>query len=150
MKKVSAIDVGTNQLAWNLSQDERVVCMEKTNIRYVTQEDLGEWIDFSSIDVSFISLRLILPPMMNVLKNGGEMVTLIKPQFEAGREQVGKGGVVRDEAVRLQVVQSIREFGESIGLEWLGYCTSPITGPAGNVEYTARWRKPLAQNTPEQ
>ncbi|MBO7298526.1 MAG: TlyA family RNA methyltransferase [Kiritimatiellae bacterium] len=141
--RVVAVDVGHSQIHPRLLQDPRVISIEKFNARNMTSADLPFVPDFAVCDVSFISLRLILPPMMDVLKPGGEMVTLIKPQFEAGREQVGKGGVVRDEAVRLQVVESIKEFGESIGLEWLGYCVSPITGPAGNVEYTARWRKKL-------
>jgi 23S rRNA (cytidine1920-2'-O)/16S rRNA (cytidine1409-2'-O)-methyltransferase len=118
--------------------------MDKTNARYLTVEQIGERVDGIVVDCSFISLEYILPPLVPLLNENGYLLALIKPQFEAGREQVGKGGVVRDEAVRLQVVQSIREFGESIGLEWLGYCVSPITGPAGNVEYTARWKKVIS------
>lgn len=142
--RVTAVDVGHSQIHPRLLQDSRVTSIEKFNARNMTKEDLPYEPDFAVCDVSFISLKLILPPMMNVVKPGGGLVTLIKPQFEAGREQVGKGGVVRDENVRLAVVEMIKEFGISIGLEWIGCCTSPITGPKGNVEYTAYWRKPIA------
>ena len=134
-RKVFAIDVGTNQLAWKLRQDERVVCMEKTNIRYVTPEDLGEAIDFSSIDVSFISLSLILPVMHNLLKNEGRAVCLIKPQFEAGKENVGKKGVVREKSVHIAVVEKICNLVLESGFSLLGLDFSPVKGPEGNIEY---------------
>ena len=140
--RVVALDVGHDQFHPRLRADPRVTVIEKFNARNMTAADLPWVPDFAVCDVSFISLRLILPPMRNVLAPGGGMVTLIKPQFEAGREKVGRGGVVRDEAVRLDVVESIRAFGESIGLIWRGVSVSPITGPKGNVEYTAHWAKP--------
>ena len=118
--KVYAIDVGTNQLAWKLRQDERVVSMEKTNIRYVTPEDIADPIDFSSIDVAFISLTKVLIPVWNLLKNGGRVVCLVKPQFEAGREKVGKKGVVRDKKVHEEVVCHIMTYALSMGFEILG------------------------------
>ena len=133
--KVFAIDVGHGQLDWKLRQDERVVCMEKTNIRYVQPEDLGEPIDFSSIDVSFISLTKVLLPIRNYLKENGEIVALIKPQFEAGREKVGKKGVVRDPAVHVQVIENIRAFLPEIHYHMAQLDFSPITGPEGNIEY---------------
>ena len=143
--KVYSVDVGYGQLDWKLRSDERVVCMERTNARYLTHEQIPDELDFASIDVSFISLRLILPAVNGLLREGGHVACLIKPQFEAGREQVGKGGVVRDEAVRQEVVESIRAFGTGeLGLEWVGVCESPIRGAAGNVEYTAYWRKPAS------
>ncbi len=141
-RRVVSVDVGHDQFHPRLRADPRVTTIEKFNARSMTSSDLPFVPDFAVCDVSFISLRLILPPMMNVLASGGGIVTLIKPQFEAGREQVGKGGVVRDEAVRKQVVESIQRFGTEIGLHWVGVSTSPITGPKGNVEYTAYWKKP--------
>lgn len=142
--RVAAVDVGHDQFHPRLQADPRVWWREGFNARLMTPEDLP-WVPaFASCDVSFISLKLILPPMVKVLAPGGGIVTLIKPQFEAGREQVGRGGVVRDEAVRQQVVEDIRRFGtEELGLEWVGVCTSPIKGPAGNVEFTAYWKKPI-------
>lgn len=142
--RVAAVDVGHDQFHPRLQADPRVWWREGFNARLMTPEDLP-WVPaFASCDVSFISLKLILPPMAKVLAPGGGIVTLIKPQFEAGREQVGRGGVVRDEAVRQQVVEDIRRFGtEELGLEWVGVCTSPIKGPAGNVEFTAYWKKPI-------
>ena len=133
--RVYAIDVGHGQLAWKLRNDERVVCMEKTNFRYVTPEDIGESVDFASVDVSFISLTKILIPARNLLRGAGSMVCLIKPQFEAGREKVGKKGVVRDPAVHEEVVHRIVDYAYMIGFEvgWLTY--SPIKGPEGNIEY---------------
>ena len=113
-RKVFAIDVGRGQLDWKLRQDERVVCMEKTNIRYVVPEDLGEPIDFSSIDVSFISLTKVLLPIRNYLKDDGEIVALIKPQFEAGREKVGKKGVVREKSTHVEVIEKVTEYAVSI------------------------------------
>lgn len=140
--KVYAIDVGTNQLAWKLRQDERVVSMEKTNIRYVTPEDIADTIDFSSIDVAFISLTKVLIPVWNLLKNGGRVVCLVKPQFEAGREKVGKKGVVRDKKVHEEVVCHIMTYALSMGFEILGLSYSPIKGPEGNIEYLLYIEKP--------
>ena len=139
---VYAIDVGTNQLAWKLRQDERVVSMEKTNIRYVTPEDIADPIDFSSIDVAFISLTKVLIPVWNLLKNGGRVVCLVKPQFEAGREKVGKKGVVRDKKVHEEVVCHIMTYALSMGFEILGLSYSPIKGPEGNIEYLLYIEKP--------
>ena len=134
-KKIYAIDVGYGQLAWKLRQDERVVCMEKTNMRYVTREQVPEEIDFTSIDVAFIPLTKILEPVYNLLKEGGEVVALIKPQFEAGREQVQKHGVVKDPAVHEQVIKKIWEYAQSIHFCIKGLDFSPIKGPEGNIEY---------------
>ena len=133
--KVYAIDVGRGQLDWKLRQDSRVVCMEKTNIRYVTPEDIGEPVDFSSVDVSFISLTKVLEPIRNYLKEDGEIVALIKPQFEAGREKVGKKGVVRDPAVHREVIEKITTFASETGFALLNLEYSPIKGPEGNIEY---------------
>ena len=140
-RKVFAIDVGTNQLAWKLRQDERVVCMEKTNIRYVSPEDLGEAIDFSSIDVSFISLTKVLLPIRNYLKDNGQIVALIKPQFEAGREKVGKKGVVREKSTHYEVIEMVLSYAVSIGFQVLDLDFSPIKGPEGNIEYLAHLQK---------
>lgn len=134
-KKVYAIDVGYGQFAWELRNDERVVCMEKTNIRYVREEDLDDKGDFASIDVSFISLCKVLRPVMNLLKEEGEIVALIKPQFEAGREKVGKKGVVRDPKVHEEVIMNVIEHGLSENLYLKGLTHSPIKGPEGNIEY---------------
>ncbi len=134
-KKVYAIDVGTNQLAWKLRQDPRVVSMEKTNIRYILPEHLQDVIEFASIDVAFISLTKVLEPVKGVLSSDGEVVCLIKPQFEAGREQVGKKGVVRDKKVHIQVVENIIEYVDSLDFTVLRLAYSPITGPEGNIEY---------------
>ena len=134
-KKVYAIDVGRGQLDWKLRQDERVVCMEKTNIRYVTPEDIGELVDFVSIDVAFISLTKVLEPVKALMKEGASMVCLIKPQFEAGREKVGKKGVVRDPAVHRDVIESIISYAGSLGFTICGLDFSPIRGPEGNIEY---------------
>lgn len=139
--KVYAVDVGHGQLAWKLRQDERVVVMEKTNIRYVTSEDIADKIDFSSIDVSFISLTKVLLPVKNLLSDDGEIVCLIKPQFEAGREKVGKKGVVRDIKVHREVIDMVLEFAMSIGFDVLGLDYSPIKGPEGNIEYLAYLKK---------
>ncbi len=132
---VYAVDVGTNQLAWKLRQDERVRSMEKTNIRYVTPEDIGELVDFVSIDVAFISLTKVLEPVKALMKEGASMVCLIKPQFEAGREKVGKKGVVRDPAVHRDVIESIISYTGSLGFAICGLDFSPIRGPEGNIEY---------------
>lgn len=134
-KKVFSIDVGHGQLAWSLRNDERVVCMEKTNFRYCTPEDIGETPDFASVDVSFISLTKILEPAVNILRDNAEMVCLIKPQFEAGREEVGKKGVVRDKKVHVSVVKKIVDYVGTIGFVVLGLDYSPIKGPEGNIEY---------------
>lgn len=134
-KKVYAVDVGTNQLAWKLRQDERVISMEKTNIRYVTHEEVPEDIAFSSIDVAFISLTKVLMPVKNLLGLGGRVVCLVKPQFEAGREKVGKKGVVRDKDVHLDVICGVMSYAASIGFGILALDFSPIKGPEGNIEY---------------
>ena len=133
--KVYAIDVGHGQLDWKLRSDERVVCMEKTNFRYVTDEDIREPIDFASVDVSFISLTKILIPARKLLRSGGEMVCLIKPQFEAGRDKVGKKGVVRERKVHIEVVRRIVDYADMIGFSVKGLTYSPIKGPEGNIEY---------------
>lgn len=133
--KVYAVDVGYGQLAWKLRQDERVVCMEKTNIRYVSAGDIGETPEFASVDVSFISLTKVLPVARNLLAPSGEMVCLIKPQFEAGREKVGKKGVVRDKKVHLEVLERILSFTVQNGFEILNVDFSPVKGPEGNIEY---------------
>ena len=133
--RVYAIDVGHGQLDWKLRSDERVVCMEKTNFRYVKAEDIGEEIDFSSVDVSFISLTKILIPARNLLRKQGHMVCLIKPQFEAGREKVGKKGVVREPAVHKEVIEAVLAFTLTKGFGLLHLDFSPIRGPEGNIEY---------------
>lgn len=140
--KVYSIDVGYGQLDWKLRSDERVICMEKTNFRYVTPEDIGEKADFASCDVSFISLSRILGPAYAILKNEGEMVALIKPQFEAGREKVGKKGVVRDPSVHEEVIESVIGFALDAGFIIAGLDHSPIKGPEGNIEYLLYMRKP--------
>lgn len=140
-KKVFAVDVGYGQFSWKLRQDKRVVNMERTNIRYVTSDDIGCKVDFASVDVSFISLRLVLPVAKELLNDGGEIVALIKPQFEAGREQVGKKGVVKDIKVHYEVVKGILDFAKSIGLFVSGLSYSPIKGPEGNIEYLAYFTK---------
>ena len=134
-QKVYAIDVGTNQLAWKLRQDERVISMEKTNIRYVTREDIADFIDFFSVDVAFISLKKVLEPVKALLTQEGQGVCLVKPQFEAGREKVGKKGVVRDPRVHREVLEQIMQYVLSIGFEILELSFSPIKGPEGNIEY---------------
>ena len=134
-KFVYSIDVGTNQLAWKLRQDERVRSMEKTNIRYVTPEDVGELVDFVSIDVAFISLTKVLEPIWHLMKDEAQMVCLIKPQFEAGREKVGKKGVVRDLAVHKEVMEHVISYAKSLGFVIKGLDFSPIRGPEGNIEY---------------
>lgn len=139
--KVFAIDVGRGQLDWKLRQDSRVVCMEKTNIRYVTPEDIGELVDFSSIDVSFISLTKVLEPIRNYLKESGEIVALIKPQFEAGREKVGKKGVVREKSTHHEVIEKVAVYANSIGFEVKNIDFSPIKGPEGNIEYLIHLKK---------
>ena len=146
-KKVFSVDVGYGQFAWKLRTDERVVCMERTNIRYVKPEDIGELIDFASIDVSFISLKKIMPATINLLKDKGEVVALIKPQFEAGREKVGKKGVVRDPEVHKEVVHGIVDFLLENDLNVLGVGYSPIKGPEGNIEYLVYFTKDKEQSS---
>ena len=147
--KVYAVDVGHGQLDWKLRNDERVVCMERTNIRYVTPEDIQEPVQFVSIDVSFISLTKVLLPVRNLMEEGAEMTALIKPQFEAGREKVGKKGVVRDPAVHLEVIQTVISYAKNIsfGVRHLEF--SPIKGPEGNIEYLVHLVK-LPEGTVEE
>ena len=140
-KKVFSIDVGYGQFSWKLRNDPRVVNMERTNIRYVTMNDIGIPIDFASIDVSFISLRLVLPVLYELLSPIGEAVALIKPQFEAGRGQVGKKGVVKDINIHLSVVENVLSFAKSIGFSVCGLSFSPIKGPEGNIEYLVYLKK---------
>lgn len=139
--KVYSVDVGHGQLDWKLRSDERVVCMEKTNFRYMVRDDIQDDLDFASCDVSFISLTKILLPARRLLKAGGEMVCLIKPQFEAGKEKVGKKGVVRDPKVHEEVVHRITDFVDIAGFEVLHLDFSPIKGPEGNIEYLIHIRK---------
>lgn len=140
--KVYAVDVGRSQLHPRLAADSRVVVLDGCNARHLQPGDLPETPDLAVTDVSFISLRLILPALDRLLRPGGETVALIKPQFEAGREEVGQGGVVRDPALRLRIVEQIRDFGiRTLGWQWLDFCPSPIQGPAGNVEFLSYWRK---------
>lgn len=145
--KVFSIDVGYGQFAWKLRTDERVVCMERTNIRYVKPEDLGELVDFASIDVSFISLKKIMPATIELLKDKGEVVALIKPQFEAGKEKVGKKGVVRDIEVHKEVVFGIIDYLIEHNLNVLGVSYSPIKGPEGNIEYLVYFTKDMARES---
>ena len=134
-KKVFAIDVGYGQLDWKIRSDERVVVMERTNIRYVTPEDLGEPLDLSVIDVSFISLKIVLPTIKTLLKPTGQVLCLIKPQFEAGKEKVGKKGVVRDPQTHQEVLDMFVELADSLGFTILGLTFSPVKGPEGNIEF---------------
>ncbi|MBD5522252.1 MAG: TlyA family RNA methyltransferase [Lachnospiraceae bacterium] len=133
--KVYSVDVGHGQLVWKLRNDERVVCMEKTNFRYMQPEDIEDRLDFASVDVSFISLTKILIPARNLLKNNAKMVCLIKPQFEAGKEKVGKKGVVREPEIHEEVIGKIITYADMIGFEIKGLSYSPIKGPEGNIEY---------------
>ena len=144
--KVYAVDVGHGQLAWKLRNDDRVICMEKTNIRYVTPEDIGDRIEFASIDVSFISLTKVLGPVKQLLTDDGQVVCLIKPQFEAGREKVGKKGVVREKSVHLEVIEMVMDYARSIGFGILGLEFSPIKGPEGNIEYLLYLQNILQEN----
>ncbi|MDQ2085316.1 TlyA family RNA methyltransferase [Herbivorax sp. ANBcel31] len=137
VSKVFAIDVGYGQLAWQLRNDNRVVCMERTNIRYVTNEKIGTLADFASIDVSFISLKKVIPVAMNLLKADGEILCLIKPQFEAGKDKVGKNGVVRDKEAHIEVIEDILNFALECDLKIKGVDYSPIKGPEGNIEFLA-------------
>ena len=138
---VYAIDVGTNQLAWKLRQEKRVRSMEKTNIRYVVPEDIGKKVDFVSIDVAFISLTKVLAPVQELMKEQAQIVCLIKPQFEAGREKVGKKGVVRDKKVHLEVIETVINYALGLGFHILGLDYSPIRGPEGNIEYLLYMKK---------
>lgn len=144
--KVYAVDVGYGQLAWKLRSDERVINLERTNFRYVTKEQIPEPLEFASVDVSFISLTKILPVLHTLLKEDGQAVCLIKPQFEAGKEKVGKKGVVRDLAVHTEVVENITKFALENGFSLLGVTFSPIKGPEGNIEYLMMLKK---ADTPE-
>ena len=139
--KVYSVDVGYGQLDWKLRQDGRVICMEKTNFRYMTPEDIPDVLDFASVDVSFISLDKILTPAYALLKEQGEMVALIKPQFEAGREKVGKKGVVRDPKVHEEVIAKIVRHADEVSFEVLDLSYSPIRGPEGNIEYLIHLKK---------
>ena len=134
-KKVFAIDVGYGQLAWALRTDPRVVCMERTNIRYVTPEDLGEPLDLSVVDVSFISLRLVLPAVQKLLKPTGQVLCLIKPQFEAGKDKVGKKGVVREKSTHVEVLEQFLGLADELGFTVRNLTFSPVKGPEGNIEF---------------
>ena len=150
--EVYAVDVGRGQLDWSLRNDPRVVCMEKTNIRYLTPDQIGEKPSFVSIDVSFISLTLVLPPVRELLAPGGQVVCLIKPQFEAGREKVGKKGVVKDPAVHLEVIEKVMQYAGGLGFHLQGLTWSPVKGPEGNIEYLlwlARDREEALPDQPE-
>jgi len=147
-EKVYAVDVGYGQLAWKLRTDARVVNMERTNVRYITEEQIPEKLDLGVCDVSFISVKLILPAVRALLKDGADMICLIKPQFEAGREKVGKKGVVRDEKVHLEVVQSFVDFFPTADFTLMGLDFSPIRGPEGNIEFLA-WLRCGAHDAPD-
>ena len=140
-KKVYAVDVGYGQLAWKLRTNTRVINLERTNFRYVTNEQIPDLLDFASVDVSFISLTLILPVLSNLLKDNATVVCLIKPQFEAGKENVGKKGVVRDKNVHISVIEKIVNFALKNGFSVLGIDYSPIKGPEGNIEYLCYLQK---------
>ena len=144
-KKVFAIDVGYGQLAWKIRNDPRVVCMERTNIRYVTPEQLGEPLDLSVVDVSFISLKLVLPVIYQLLKDDGQVLCLIKPQFEAGKDKVGKKGVVRDPEVHCEVLNSFVSTVREIGFTLRSLTFSPVRGPEGNIEFLGHLSKVQAE-----
>jgi len=146
-RKVYSVDVGYGQLAWGLRQDPRVVVMERTNARYLTQEDFTELIDFAVIDAAFISLKLLIPPLLPLFKKNISILALIKPQFEVGRGKVGKGGVVRDPALHQEVIDEIIDFGISMGLKSHGITPSPILGPKGNKEFLIHL---TSQSSPEE
>ena len=147
-EKVYAVDVGYGQLAWKLRSDPRVVCLERTNARYLTHEQVPDALDFASVDVSFISLKLILPPLNGLLKDGGHAACLVKPQFEAGRQAVGKNGVVKDPRIHRRVLDDMLAFfaGEGLRLDWLSF--SPVTGGEGNIEYLAVLTAPPCDGPP--
>lgn len=144
--KVYSVDVGHGQLAWKLRNDKRVICMEKTNFRYLLPEDIPDSPDFASVDVSFISLSKILLPARRIIKEQGEMVCLIKPQFEAGKENVGKKGVVRDKSIHLEVIEKIYTLADLLGFFILNLDHSPIKGPEGNIEYLIHIKKDAARD----
>ncbi len=146
-RKVYAVDVGHGQLDWKLRNDDRVVCMEKTNIRYVTPDDVADAIGFASIDVSFISLTKVLGPVHELLSDGGRVVCLIKPQFEAGREKVGKKGVVREKSTHLEVIRMVMDYASANGYNVLNLDFSPIKGPEGNIEYLLYLEKKETEET---
>ena len=148
--KVFAIDVGYGQLAWKLRNDPRVVNLERTNIRTVTKEQIGEWVDFISIDVSFISLKLVLPVAATLLNPSGELVCLVKPQFEAGREKVGKKGVVRDRSVHLEVLEHVTSYAKEAGFFVCGADFSPVKGPEGNIEYLFYLKRACPKSPPKE
>lgn len=139
--KVYAVDVGYGQLAWSLRNDERVVNMERTNIRYISSEEIPELLDICVMDLSFISIKLVLPAVCALLKDDAQLVCLIKPQFEAGKEEVGKKGVIRDKAVHLSVIESVLSFAPTVGMTVMGLDFSPIKGPEGNREYLCYMKK---------
>ncbi len=139
--KVYAVDVGYGQFDWKLRNDKRVVLLEKTNIRYLEKSSVPDGIDIATIDVSFISLTKVIPNVLEFLKPEGEIVALIKPQFEAERKDIGKGGVIKDESKRLEIVENIKDWSEKAGLDVIGTTTSPIKGPKGNVEYLIYLKK---------
>lgn len=147
-EKVYAVDVGYGQLAWKLRNDERVVNLERTNLRYITEEQIPELLDLAVMDVSFISIKLVLPAVKQLLKPGADYVCLVKPQFEAGKEEVGKKGVVRDKSVHERVVRDILEFAPEIGFSVMGLDYSPIKGPEGNIEYICHLKNGV-YDTPE-
>lgn len=140
-KKVYAVDVGYGQLAWKLRNDDRVVVLERTNIRHLDDDAIDEPCDLATIDTSFISLRIVLPATLRFLTDDADIIALIKPQFEAGKERVGKGGVVRDEDVRRQVIDEVIEAARDMGLEYVDGVDSPVHGPAGNIEHVAHFRR---------
>lgn len=142
-KKIYAVDVGYGQLAWKLRNDERVINLERTNIRNVTREEIPEVLNFVSVDVAFISLEKVLPVIFNLLGDDGEVAALIKPQFEAGREQVGKKGVVKDKKIHASVIENVLSFAEEIGFKICGINFSPVKGPEGNIEYLAHLTKKI-------
>lgn len=142
-KKIYAVDCGTNQLHWSLRTNDKVKVMEKTNARYLSRNNMPELIDLCTIDVSFISLEKILPAVSNLVKTNGSIISLIKPQFEAGKNEVGKGGLIKNPEIHKKVINNIKNFGiNEIGLKWIDLCPSPIKGPAGNIEFLAYWKNP--------
>lgn len=141
--KVYSVDVGYGQLAWSLRNDPRVVNLERTNIRYITEEQIPELVDFISVDVSFISLTLVLPVAWKLLKEGAEMVCLVKPQFEAGKDKVGKKGVVREPQIHREVIEKVVDCAQQLGFSIMGLDFSPIKGPEGNIEYLLFLQKPV-------
>jgi 23S rRNA (cytidine1920-2'-O)/16S rRNA (cytidine1409-2'-O)-methyltransferase len=149
-RRVYAIDVGYGQLAWKLQQDPRVVSLQRRNIRHLRWEEVGEQVDLAVVDTSFISLTLVIPPTLTFLKEGGRLLTLIKPQFEVGRGEVGKGGVVRDKEKHRRVIERITQFAEGLGLSPHGVIESPILGPKGNKEFFLYCERPYGeQRDPE-